>query len=788
MSADRRGSRGGRKPNGAGEATAANTLPVPLPAPPASSSDTGRLLAGEHAEPHAILGAHPSVVDRLAGIVIRAWHPNAVAAECVLPDGAALEMPAQARGLFGVFLPGETLPFRYRVRYRFANDATWEREEPYRFLPTLGDVDLHLFNEGTHRRLWEKLGAHPRTVDGVAGVAFAVWAPNARRVSVVGDFCRWDGRVYPMRRMGASGVWELFIPDIGPGANYMFELITREGVPRLKTDPFARQMRQAPETASVVVSDEAYAWSDGAWMTERPRREPAQEPMAIYEVHLGSWARVPEEDGRSLTYREIAPKLAEHVVRNGFTHVELLPVGEHPFYGSWGYQVTGFYAPTSLYGTPDDFRFLVDTLHQAGVGVILDWVPAHFPKDDYALRRFDGTALFEHADPRLGEHPDWGTLIFNYGRLEVRNFLLANALYWLDEFHVDGLRVDAVASMLYLDYSRAPGQWLRNKYGGRENLDAIEFLRAVNHAVRTDYPGCMTIAEESTAWPGVTKPVGEGGLGFSFKWNMGWMHDTLEYFAIDPLYRSHHHDRLTFAMMYEYSERFIMPLSHDEVVHLKGSLLQKMPGDAWQKFANLRLLLAYLFTRPGKKLVFMGTELATPREWNHDQSLDWHLAEEPMRASFGAFVAALGTFYRGSSPLWRHDHDWTGFRWIDVGDRQNSVVSYVRWDGSDHVVVVLNLTPVPRASYRVGVPAGGDYALALSSDDRAFGGSGYGAFDRVAAEAVPFHGHEYSVELTLPPLGALVLVPTEANANAEAAEAPPAPAPTRSERPRRRGA
>jgi len=476
-------------------------------------------------------------------------------------------------------------------------------------------------------------------------------------------------------------------------------------------------------------------------------------------VHLGSWARVPEDGGRPLSYREIAPRLAEHVTELGFTHVELMPVMEHPFYGSWGYQVSGYYAPTSRYGTPDDFRFLVDTLHQAGVGVILDWVPAHFPKDDYALRRFDGTALYEHEDPRLGEHPDWGTLIFNYGRLEVRNFLVANALYWLNEFHTDGLRVDAVASMLYLDYSRKAGEWLPNRLGGRENLDAIEFLKQFTETVHAEAPGCVTIAEESTAWTGVTTPVNEGGLGFTFKWNMGWMHDTLKYFANDPVHRRFHHDQLTFAMLYEYSERFIMPLSHDETVHLKGSLLTKMPGDEWQKLANLRLMLAYMFTRPGKKLLFMGTELAPWGEWNHDTSLDWHLRDVPNREAFSNFVARLANVYREEAAFWRDDASWEGFSWIDVADRENSVIAYMRRSGTSHAVVVLNLTPVPRERYRVGVPQSGRYMRLLSTDDPEWGGSGYAQFASVDAEASPFHGHSQSIEITLPPLAAVVLAP-----------------------------
>jgi 1,4-alpha-glucan branching enzyme len=481
--------------------------------------------------------------------------------------------------------------------------------------------------------------------------------------------------------------------------------------------------------------------------------------MSIYEVHLGSWARVPEDDGRALTYREIAPRLAEHVKKLGFTHVELLPVMEQPFYGSWGYQVSGYYAPTSRYGTPDDFRFLVDTMHQNGIGVFLDWVPAHFPKDDFALRRFDGTALYEHEDPRLGEHPDWGTLIFNYERNEVRNFLVANALYWLNEFHADGLRVDAVASMLYLDYSRKPEEWVRNRHGGRENLGAIDFLKQFNETVHAEAPGCVTIAEESTAWPGVTTPVNEGGLGFTFKWNMGWMHDTLAYFARDPIHRRFHQDRLTFAMLYEYSERFIMPLSHDEVVHLKGSLLNKMPGDEWQKLANLRLLLTYMFTRPGKKLLFMGVELAPWAEWNHEASLDWHLRDQPNRASFEQFLARLASMYAHEPAFWKDDHGWNGFNWIDVADRENSVMSYVRRAGNAHVVVVQNLTPVPRENYRIGVPTSGWYERLFSSDDAEWGGSGYATVAGAATEPHPFHGYDQSITITLPPLGALVFAP-----------------------------
>jgi 1,4-alpha-glucan branching enzyme len=581
-------------------------------------------------------------------------------------------------------------------------------------------------------------------------------------VSVVGDFCGWDGRLFPMRRMGSSGVFELFVPGLEIGSLYKYEILTREGLLRLKADPFAFAMERPPGTASRVVALGGFPWSDSEWLERRARSRPWEEPMAIYEVHLGSWARVPEEGNRPLTYREIAPRLAQHLLDLGFTHVELLPVMEHPFDGSWGYQVSAYYAPTARFGSPDDFRFFVDTLHRHGIGVILDWVPAHFPKDDFALRRFDGTALFEHEDPRLGEHPDWGTLIFNFGRNEVRNFLLANALYWLEEFHVDGLRVDAVASMLYLDYSRAPGQWIPNRYGGRENLEAIEFLRSLNEAIASEHPGCFTVAEESTAWPGVTRPVQAGGLGFTFKWNMGWMHDTLTYFGKDPIHRSYHHDQLTFAMLYEYSERFVMPLSHDEVVHGKRSLLEKMPGDLWQKFANLRLLLAYQYTRPGKKLLFMGTEIAPWREWNHDASLDWHLLEEtPERRAWFEFVRDLGRLYRSSPPLWRRDHEPAGFSWIDCRDRENSVICYERWDSEKVMLVVCNFTPVPREDYRIGAPRLGLYRLRFCTDDIRYGGSGYPIASELHAEPVPFHGRAQSLRLRLPPLAALVLEPLD---------------------------
>jgi 1,4-alpha-glucan branching enzyme len=730
---------------------------MPAPAPALDRRERARLLAGAHATPHDLLGAHPARVDGEDGVVVRAWHPDATGVDVLWSDGQADPLAGEG-GLYGGFFAGRRLPLRYRLRFRFADGNTWERDDPYRFLPTLGDVDLHLLNEGTHRRLGERLGARPLTVDGVAGTAFAVWAPAARRVSVVGDFCRWDGRLLPMRQLGSSGVFELFVPDVAPGAFYKYELLTREGFLRLKTDPLGAFYEQPPGWAARVFQSE-YRWGDEAWMAARRDRDLPREPMTIYEVHLGSWARVPEEGNRQLGYREIAPRLAEHVRRLGFTHVELLPVMEHPFEGSWGYQVSGYYAPTSRFGTPDDFRFFVDTCHQAGLGVILDWVPAHFPRDDWALRRFDGTALYEHEDPREGEHPDWGTLIFNYGRREVVSFLVSNAVHWCTAFHADGLRVDAVASMLYRDYSRRQGQWIPNRYGGRENLEAIAFLRAMNTAIAEEAPGAVTIAEESTSWPGVTRAVGDGGLGFGFKWNMGWMHDTLAYFERDPVHRRFHQNELTFAMLYEWSERFVNPLSHDEVVHGKRALVEKMPGDLWQKLANLRLLLAYQYTRPGKVLLFMGTELAPHEEWNHDVSLPWHLAHDPARQGLRRFIERLATVYREQPPLWQRDVDADGFRWIDCDDRRHSIVSFVRYDRDGHVVVVLNMTPAPRDDYRIGAPSSGTYVELLSSDAAEFGGSGYATTARVATEPIGWHGFGQSMRLRLPPLGALVLVP-----------------------------
>ncbi|HEY5999204.1 MAG TPA: 1,4-alpha-glucan branching protein GlgB [bacterium] len=722
--------------------------------------DLRRLLAGRHHDPHRILGVH-----RAPGTpgdwIVRCFHPGAATAEVLVEGRPPLAMArVHEAGLFAARLAGGETPPVYRLRLGFPDGGSLERDDPYRFLPTVGELDLHLIGEGSHRRLWEVLGAHPRVLDGVAGVAFAVWAPNARRVSVVGEFNAWDGRVHAMRVLGGSGVWELFIPGIGEWALYRYEIAAADGALRLKTDPLAFAAELRPKTAGLVFEHGRYPWADAAWMAERAQRQPRSGPLAIYEVHLGSWMRSGGEAGEWLTYREIAPRLAEHVRRLGFTHVELLPVAEHPFDASWGYQVTGFYAPTSRFGTPDDFKFLVDTLHQAGIGVILDWVPGHFPRDDHSLRRFDGTALYEHEDPRLGEHPDWGTLIFNFGRNEVANFLLANALFWLEVFHVDALRVDAVASMLYLDYSRREGEWIPNRYGGRENLDAVAFLRRLNELVYALHDGCFTVAEESTAWPAVSLPTWLGGLGFGFKWNMGWMHDTLHYFHRDPVHRAHHHNELTFSMLYAYTENFVLPLSHDEVVHGKGSLLGKMPGDRWRQFANLRLLMAYHWTHPGKKLLFMGSELAPDREWDHDRGLEWHLAQDPPRAGVLRLIEDLGRLYRGTAALWELDHDPEGFAWIDCQDAAQSVVSFVRRDRSGgHVVVALNLTPVPRRAYRVGLPCAGPYREALNTDAALYGGGNLGNGGTVVPEPVAMHGFAQSAALTLPPLAAVVLQP-----------------------------
>ncbi|MHB1161947.1 MAG: 1,4-alpha-glucan branching protein GlgB [Chloroflexota bacterium] len=626
-------------------------------------------------------------------------------------------------------------------------------------LTLLTEDDLHLFNEGTHYRLYDKLGAHPMARGTTRGRYFAVWAPNAEQVSVIGDFNGWDNASTLLQPRDRSGIWEGFVPGVGVGSLYKYHIRSRErGYQVDKADPYAFFSETPPNTASIVW-DLDYRWGDGEWMERRRGSNALDSPMAIYEVHLGSWMRVPEEGNRSLTYREMAPKLAEHVKRVGFTHVEFLPVMEHPFYGSWGYQITGYFAPTSRYGTPQDFMYLVDQLHQQGIGVILDWVPSHFPTDEFGLGFFDGTHLYEHADPRKGFHPDWNSFIFNYGRNEVRSFLLSNALFWLDEYHADGLRVDAVASMLYLDYSRKEGEWIPNQYGGRENLEAIDFLRRFNKDIYRNHPEVQTIAEESTAWPGVSRPTYTGGLGFGMKWDMGWMHDTLQYMSYDPIYRKFHHDELTFRMVYAFSENFVLPLSHDEVVHGKGSLLEKMPGDDWQKFANLRLLFGYMWAQPGKKLLFMGGEFGQRQEWHHDASLDWHLLQCAPHAGVQRWLEDLNRFRREEPALYRLDFDPGGFEWISGGDVEQSVLSFLRrGEGQEEVVlVVCNFTPIPRHNYRVGVPADGFWRELLNSDAPHYGGSGQGNLGGVEAAPIPYQGRPYSLNLTLPPLGALFL-------------------------------
>jgi len=624
----------------------------------------------------------------------------------------------------------------------------------------LTDYDLHLFNEGTHYRAWQKFGSHRTTVDGVAGVHFSVWAPNARRVSVIGDFNRWDGRTHGMTSLASSGVWEIFVPGLTEGACYKYEVLTPGGHLLEKADPYAQRFEVPPNSASIIWTEGRYEWGDQEWLRDRPSFAGWHErPMSIYEVHLGSWRRIPEEGNRFLSYRELAETLVPYVREMGYTHIELMPVMEHPFSGSWGYQVIGFFAPTSRFGTPDDFRYFVDQCHRHGVGVILDWVPGHFPKDHHGLAYFDGTALYEHADPRQGEHKDWGTLIFNYGRNEVRTFLMSNALFWLEEFHVDGLRVDAVASMIYLDYSRQPGEWIPNQYGGRENLEAVSFLQQLNTETHGRMPGTITVAEESTAWPAVSRPTYVGGLGFTYKWNMGWMHDTLEYAKEDPVHRRWHHWEITFSMLYAFTENFVLPFSHDEVVHGKRAMLDKMPGDLWQKHATLRALYGYMFGHPGKKLQFMGGEFGQWSEWNVESSLDWHLLDHPLHQGLRRWVQDLNHTYQREASLHQVDFEPAGFSWIDCNDNENSVVSMIRRARNPHdfTVMLTNFTPVPRPGYRIGVPEGGWYRELLNSDGEMYGGSNMGNGGGLLADDQPSHGFNHSLTVTVPPLGFVLL-------------------------------
>ncbi|MDG4780325.1 1,4-alpha-glucan branching protein GlgB [Micromonospora sp. WMMD961] len=695
-----------------------------------------QLISGATHDPHALLGAHPAD----GSTTIRTLRRGAGDVVLLVGDERYPMKRVHDVGVFEATVEGTVLDYRVDV------DGV-AHDDPYRYPPTLGELDLHLIGEGRHERLWDALGA--RVFD--EGVAFSVWAPNARGVRVIGDFTGWapdDG--WPMRSLGSSGVWELFVPNARVGARYKYRVLGADGRWRDKADPLAAYAEVPPATASVV-HHSTYRWNDADWLARRAERQPHQEPMSVYEVHLGSWRP-------GLGYRELAEQLTEYVTGLGFTHVEFLPVMEHPFGGSWGYQVTGYYAPTSRFGDPDDFRYLVDRLHAAGIGVILDWVPAHFPKDEWALARFDGTPLYEHPDPRRGEHPDWGTYVFDFGRSEVRNFLVANALYWCDQFHVDGLRVDAVASMLYLDYSRNHGEWAPNQYGGRENLEAIALMQEVNATVYKHHAGVMMIAEESTAWPGVTGSTANGGLGFGFKWNMGWMHDTLLYTSKDPIYRQHHHHQLTFSLAYAWSENYVLPISHDEVVHGKGSLAGKMPGDTWQRLANVRALLAYMWAHPGKQLLFMGSELADDREWSEERGLDWYLLHDPARAGVQRLVGDLNRVYRDTPALWAQDTDPAGFRWIAGDDVANNTVSFVRIapDGST-LVCVANFSALPLHDYRIGLPAGGTWTEVLNTDAHHYGGSGVGNLGEVRAEDVPWHGMVASAALQVPPLGVIWL-------------------------------
>ena len=720
------------------------------------------LIEVRNRSPHDLLGLHR--LGNGAGLVARALLPNAAKVE-IQPvhekDKPLIKLKRIPKtDLFEGTATGSDRTYAYDLVVTDHSGKTTRNRDAYSFLPTLGESDLYLFGKGDERRIYDKLGSQLRVIDGVHGASFAVWAPNAQRISVVGDFNQWDGRFHQMRSLGASGVWEIFIPGVGEGAHYKYEIRDQHGHIMLKTDPFGFFFETPPKNAAIVWDTRKFSWADENWLSKRRLKDPLREPLSIYEVHPGSWKK--KSATESLNYRELATPLVDYVRKMGFTHVEFMPVAEHAYYPSWGYQVTGFYAPTSRFGTPQDFQFLVNALHEAGIGVIIDWVPAHFPRDDWALARFDGTALFEHEDPRKGAHQDWGTLIFNFGRHEVTNFLLANALFWCDRFHVDGLRVDAVASMLYLDYSRKEGEWIPNQFGGRENLEAIEFLRKFNHITHTEFPGVVTIAEESTAWPLVTRPPYLGGLGFSFKWNMGWMHDTLNYFARDPVFRRYHQNDLTFAMLYHHNENFILPLSHDEVVHGKRSLLGRMPGDDWRRFANLRSLLGYQWCFPGKMLLFMGGELGQSAEWNANGEVDWWLLEAgPYHAGLQRFVEDLNRYYLSEPALWQSDYDHSGFYWLDCCDTENSVLSFVRQDRDcqRQVAVVLNLTPVARYNYRIGLPREGKWREVLNSDSAVYGGSNVGNLGGVQAEHHKCHNQPFSAPMTLPPLSIIAFAP-----------------------------
>ena len=710
-----------------------------------------------HHDPHSVLGKHEDT--------IRVFLPDAESVELVSTNTTETIAFRRVSGTDAFELHGPNLPEQYQLKITGKNTSVYHVEDPYRFGPLLGELDLHLLNEGRHEKLYQLLGAHSCTVEEVQGVRFAVWAPGARRVSVVGEFNQWDGRVHSMRNRGASGVWEIFIPQAMAGQCYKFELLTQNGDVLVKQDPYANEFEFRPSTASRI-NDSLYQWSDQQWIEERSKNNWLNTPCSIYEVHLGSWQR--SDDNEFLNYKVLAHKLAEYVRYMGFTHIELLPITEHPLDDSWGYQVTGYFAPSSRFGTPDEFRYFINHCHKMGIGVILDWVPAHFPRDAFSLARYDGSCLYEHEDPRQGEHRDWGTLIFNYGRNEVRNFLMASALYWLEEFHIDGLRVDAVASMLYLDYSREADDWLPNRHGGRENLEAIEFLKELNTITQTNVPGAIVIAEESTSWPQVSRPAEGGGLGFSMKWNMGWMHDSLKYMDLNPIHRKHHHSELTFGLLYAFTENFVLPFSHDEVVHGKGSMLTKMPGDDWQQFANLRLLYTYQFTYPGKKLLFQGLEFGQRSEWNFRTAIDWHLTDAPSHRGIMTLVSDLNRLYQNHTALYELEFVAEGFEWVNADDHESSVLSYCRHaqNKNETLIVLCNFTPVARDHYCIGVSQPGTYIELFNSDSERYGGSNFGNYGAIISYPESYMGRDNTLSVKLPPLGAVVLKYVSADNNA----------------------
>lgn len=719
-----------------------------------SQVELNEIIESNHRDPHHILGIHELSKNKY---IINAFQPYAKAIKVIdIKKNQTLDMVKVAdEGFFSVTV-NEAIT--YKLRYEGYNGDVWEKFDPYSFKPVLSDLDLYLFGKGTHYEIYNKLGAHKMTIDGVEGVLFAVWAPNAKRVSVIGDFCGWDGRINPMRVLGNSGIYELFIPGIDINVKYKYEIKTREDFILKKSDPYGNFAELRPNTASIVADLNSYGWDDKKWMTDRDSENPLDKPIAIYEVHLGSWKRSDSETG-FLNYRELANQLVNYVKDMGYTHIELMPVAEHPFDGSWGYQVTGYYAPTSRYGNPEDFMYFIEHCHKNGIGVILDWVPAHFPKDETGLIKFDGSALYEHSDPRQGEHPHWGTMIFNYERNEVVNFLIANAMFWLDKFHVDGLRVDAVASMLYLDYGKEYGEWVPNQLGGRENLSAVEFFKHINSVLYSKHPGILMVAEESTSWAGVSRPVDTGGLGFGMKWNMGWMNDFLRYIVKDPIHRKYHHNDLTFSMVYAYTENFVLVLSHDEVVHGKGSMVSKMPGDYWQKFANVRAAYGFMYGHPGKKLLFMGGEFGQFDEWSEGKSLDWHLLNYEKHKQLHGFVKVLNSLYKSEKALWINDFSPEGFEWINCSDAEASIISLVRKSENikDTILVVANFTPVPRTLHRIGVPYEGNYKEILNSDELQYGGSGLINVGMIKSEAIEWDGRPNSIGLTIPPLGTLYL-------------------------------